>query len=288
MDNVYLCTVPQAGACPEGFPDLYVGRTTIAEAWRQEQPHAHSDFVLEFVDTGVIWLAEPRGADLPVGQGQLALFVPGQEHAQHTDGPARTVFVGFSSRQLADVARDAAPSSFEAGLSPMVRAPAAGLGVALSALALELAAPGAGSRLLIDSLCIQVIIHMLRAQQSDLEPHGAGPRMPLSPEIRRSVDFIHSHLETDITLEQLAATAALSRYHFIRMFKRQLGLPPHAYLRKTRLHRAAVLLRETKLGITQIAARLGYANPGHLSTAFRTHYGISPSQFRSKDKRTLV
>ncbi|MDQ3960840.1 MAG: helix-turn-helix domain-containing protein, partial [Pseudomonadota bacterium] len=60
---------------------------------------------------------------------------------------------------------------------------------------------------------------------------------------------IHSAFQTDLSLDDLAHAAAMSRYHFLRCFKTHVGSTPYAYLHQVRLQHAAALLRSSSRGI---------------------------------------
>jgi len=82
-------------------------------------------------------------------------------------------------------------------------------------------------------------------------------RAELSRRLRWAVDFMHAHLAEDITLEDIAAAARLSRFHFLRVFQAAHGKTPVGFLRDLRARRALAMLGSTTLGVTEIAARVG-------------------------------
>ena len=92
-------------------------------------------------------------------------------------------------------------------------------------------------------------------------------------------------LGAQTTLAELAADLGLSPFHFARAFKRSTGVPPHRYLVQLRLERAGELLTGTKLPVTDIAARVGYDDPGYLSRLFRHEFGMTPAQYRRERQR---
>jgi AraC family transcriptional regulator len=99
--------------------------------------------------------------------------------------------------------------------------------------------------------------------------------------IRRAIDYIEAHLETDISLEKLASVAAMSPYHFSRIFKSATGLPPHRFLASRRINRAKPLLKTTNLPIVEIAYRVGYADVSHFTQLFKRITGGTPGNFRN-------
>jgi AraC-like DNA-binding protein len=99
--------------------------------------------------------------------------------------------------------------------------------------------------------------------------------------VERARDYIQSHYEQDISLEELAAYVGLSAFHLLRVFKRELRLPPHKYLIQIRLNRARDLLAGG-LAIAEVAYRVGFADQSHLSKWFKRVYGVSPAQYAQK------
>ncbi|WP_415869880.1 helix-turn-helix domain-containing protein [Burkholderia ubonensis] len=103
----------------------------------------------------------------------------------------------------------------------------------------------------------------------------------LAPAVRRRVrDYIDACLTQPLTLGELAEVAALSEYHFSRMFRLSFGRAPHAWIAEQRLARARLLLRTTSLPLAQVAAACGYANAGHFSHRFRDAHGTTPNTYR--------
>jgi AraC family transcriptional regulator len=92
---------------------------------------------------------------------------------------------------------------------------------------------------------------------------------------------MHAQLAEDVPLEDMAAAAYLSPFHFARLFKKVTGMSPHAYLAALRLERAQTLLATTDLSITEVSARVGYTSSSHFAKAFRQATGLSPRAFRA-------
>ena len=91
---------------------------------------------------------------------------------------------------------------------------------------------------------------------------------------------MHAHSARDLPLEEIAAAAYLSPFHFARLFKKLTGASPHSYLGNLRVARAQSLLAETDLSISEISARVGYSSPSHFTKAFRQSTGLTPRTFR--------
>lgn len=96
--------------------------------------------------------------------------------------------------------------------------------------------------------------------------------------VRRARDYLEAHPGEDVTLEQLASLAGLSVFHFVRVFRREVGLPPHAYQIELRVRRARELLRQG-LPPGQVAAALGFSDQSHLTREFKRRVGLTPGRY---------
>ena len=132
-------------------------------------------------------------------------------------------------------------------------------------------------------------------------PCKAGPQhscasAPCQPERRRDgvlprgrlrtvVAYIEEHLDAGLTLEQMAAAARLSVYHFARQFKAATGLPPHQYVIMRRVERARQLLQAgTDLSLAEVAAHAGFSDQSQFTHHFKRLVGVTPGQFRTPAK----
>lgn len=83
-----------------------------------------------------------------------------------------------------------------------------------------------------------------------------------------------------IDLDRLAALAGLSAFHFLRLFSRVVGVTPHQYVVRARLHRAARLLTDGDLPVTHVAYESGFQDLSHFVRTFQRAAGMSPGRFR--------
>jgi len=98
--------------------------------------------------------------------------------------------------------------------------------------------------------------------------------------LRRVLDFIEAHIDQPLTLAVLAQEAALSEFHFARMFRHTTGEAPHQFVMRRRMDRARMLLERPELTLTDIALQCGYHSSAHFSHRFRQVYGMTPSACR--------
>jgi AraC-like DNA-binding protein len=100
--------------------------------------------------------------------------------------------------------------------------------------------------------------------------------------------FIHDNYEDmDISLEQAAKAAALSKFHFTRFFKIETGQTFHAYLSKVRVSRAMEELIQSDTPITSVSYNCGFASVKTFNRLFKHYTGVSPSDYRVGKKSNL-
>ena len=95
-----------------------------------------------------------------------------------------------------------------------------------------------------------------------------------------AVEYIESHLESRLDLDQVAAAAHYSKYHLHRIFSETVGIPVHEYVRRRRLTKAAGKLTGSCAPILDIALDCGYESQRAFTTAFREMYKLSPAEYR--------
>jgi AraC family transcriptional regulator len=100
--------------------------------------------------------------------------------------------------------------------------------------------------------------------------------------LQRVVDHIHDNPTGDLSLDALADVAALSRFHFHRVYTAVVGETAANTVRRMRLHRAAVALVQGSDPLSVIAKRVGYPQIASFTRAFSGHYGLTPAAFRNR------
>jgi AraC family transcriptional regulator len=95
--------------------------------------------------------------------------------------------------------------------------------------------------------------------------------------IEEAREMMAERFAEPISLEAVARGAGMSPYHFSRVFRELVGLPPHRYLVRVRLARAAQRLRQGA-GVTETCYATGFNNLGHFIRTFRRAYGVPPSR----------
>lgn len=102
----------------------------------------------------------------------------------------------------------------------------------------------------------------------------------------RARDRMDAASHEEWPVRRLARVSGVSEAHFARSFKEAFGVPPHRYLLTLRIERAAAMLRDTDLPITEIAFRTGWKSVGTFGRTFRDVTGESPGDLRAREKAT--
>ncbi|MGG0288796.1 AraC family transcriptional regulator [Peribacillus butanolivorans] len=102
-------------------------------------------------------------------------------------------------------------------------------------------------------------------------------------QLNQVLDYIHTSYSENINIEQLAAVANQSKYHFIRSFKKATNYPPGLYIQCLRIENAQRLILTTKKTITEISYEVGFSNPSQFYKIFNKLVGIPPKKYRIKN-----
>lgn len=118
---------------------------------------------------------------------------------------------------------------------------------------------------------------------NDLAAGAAPPSTdPDAERITEAAAYLRENCAQSLTIEEIARKCNLSKFHFIRVFRRFTGWTPYEYLTLARISEAKSLLTSTSLGLSEIAARTGYADAKSLIRVFRQHTGMTPAGYRKQ------
>jgi AraC family transcriptional regulator len=105
---------------------------------------------------------------------------------------------------------------------------------------------------------------------------------PNEKRLMRVLDYIHDNPAGDLSLDALAEVAAMSRFHWHRLFRAMTGETLAQAVRRLRLHRASYLLVMTEMSVAGIAKGVGSPNLASFSRSFADHFGMTPVAFRKR------
>jgi AraC family transcriptional regulator len=214
-----------------------------------------------------------------VKQGDLALVPAGQPTYWRwpTDRPMSTISIYLPPELVAQTAAssDLAPDRIEL-MDCFSRYDQHLHQIAMMLLA-ELKSGGIMGELYVESLTQVLVIHLLR-HYSSLQP-AITDRYSLTPaRLKSAIDYIHAHLDSDLSMVEIASSVNTGPTHFARLFKTATGISLHQYVIQQRVERAQVLLKTTCLPIPNIASIVGFASPSHLAYHCKRQTGMTPRQ----------
>jgi AraC-like DNA-binding protein len=145
----------------------------------------------------------------------------------------------------------------------------------------ETAAPGPGNRAVLARLAETLFVEVLRWQfRYAARGHGGWLAGLHDPHVGRVISLVHALPDRPWTVDELAKEAAMSRAALAKRFVELVGQSPIQYLTGWRMHLARDLLRESSLGIAEIAGRVGYDSEAAFNRAFRRLVGSPPATWR--------
>jgi len=109
----------------------------------------------------------------------------------------------------------------------------------------------------------------------------------LTPPIMQALAYVETNFKGNPTLEELAKKVGFSTAYFSRLFSKQMGMSYTEYLDKIKIKHVQILLTQTNKTIMEIAEETGYCHGNYLNTQFKKHFGMTPGQYRKKNKELI-
>jgi AraC family transcriptional regulator len=233
-------------------------------------PGAHPSLELTWIEAGHVEYEVGRER-IALAPGDALVVPAGVEHATRFPAPMTGMALHVSGELLAEIGDV---------MGPEVRGLRPGLGLVRDARRIvplarmlrdEIASSGPGSCLAASGLAEAVVVELLRVAPG--RPVHGGAR---DPRIARALDRIHASYAEPLTIDDLARTATMSRFHFSRLFRDTTGDAPYKYLVRVRVARAAELLRAGRCSVTEAALSCGFVDLSRFSRTFRAEIGVRP------------
>ncbi|WP_408261441.1 helix-turn-helix transcriptional regulator [Paraburkholderia xenovorans] len=134
-----------------------------------------------------------------------------------------------------------------------------------------------------DSLSLALLLRLSRLGRSQCHsrPHGG-----LSPiQLRTATEYLSSDLGAEVSLRDLADITRLSRSYFCRAFRVSIGMPPHQWRLRAKVHKVQELLLDGTLTLADIALATGFSDQAHLTRAFKRYVGATPAAWRREKNK---
>jgi len=154
------------------------------------------------------------------------------------------------------------------------------LSAMVTAVHAEVSAGFPNGRLFLDSVEQAMAVtlvngHAVRHRSVQIYRGGLG-----SARLRRIKELVHTKMEDDLSLDEMAQSVGLSTAHFARMFRKSTGETPHQYVLRQRLERAQDMLRAPDARVLDVAVACGFKTQQHFAQAFRDLWGTTPTEYR--------
>ena len=218
---------------------------------------------------------------VPPPAGAIMLVPAGSPAWGRSSGCKDALHIFLEPGLVARVAAEA----FDLDPAPLTVPPLDGLDLphlraAMLAVDAELTTGGAGGRLAAESLANVLAVQLIRHVSAPRRPESGRDGVLPRGRLRAVAEYIEEHLDAGPSLDQMAAVARLSAYHFARQFKRATGLPPHQYVIMRRVERAKQLLQGGDFSLAEVAAHAGFSGQSVFCHHFKRLLGVTPRQFR--------
>lgn len=143
----------------------------------------------------------------------------------------------------------------------------------------EMSGSAIGSTLYMDTLTTQLMVHLLRRyRQCPVAPPVPDDEalQTLQARLRPALDCIHDRFRDDLSLQDIASVVHFTPFHFGRLFKRAYGMTPYQYVIQCRIDAAKRLFQDTRLTVSEVALRVGFADHSHLIRHYKRLTGTTP------------
>lgn len=243
--------------------------------------HAHPSYAIGLVESGVEEF-QHRGSTLRAGASGLVMVNPEVVHTGHAGAPE-----GWTYRMLYPSVPVVTAVAAELGLpagTPSFPAPIVTDEAAAELLVAAHRAGEAGDPLASDTLTRQLLAALLRRHGTARRPAGRAPAAG-GTAARVARDLLRDRLTDPPTLDELAAAVGSAPFPLLRAFRRDFGLPPHAWLNQHRVLKAQALL-DDGVPPAECAAVVGFADQAHLSRHFRRIFGVPPGAYQ-RERRNV-
>ncbi|WP_241242871.1 AraC family transcriptional regulator [Paenibacillus whitsoniae] len=246
-------------------------------------PHTHENWMQVTLPVKGMCYFTQEARSYSLGQGSGLIQPPGSKHHFHL-GEQTTVII-LKVREKGPGGMTSIQPQFAAGAHHDVRQtfdPSALVGRFQQWMLALMQGQTLADPLAIEHVEQDVLAYVgdwLGVSLSDSVP-GAAPIERVDPHMQRVLAYLHDCYQQPVSVDELAALALQSRFHFIRSFRKATGTTPYQYLLGLRIEEAKRRLRRTETPIGQISADLGFSSTSQFHRAFLKMTGATPQGYR--------
>jgi AraC family transcriptional regulator len=257
--------------------------------------HLSSAFEVEFPASSDHWLVLPLGQPFLVTQksddrlhesiiqrGDSVLVPAGQsKYWGRREGLCCSLHIHLKPEMIRQIAEASEMDANRIGLVDGFGKQDLQLHQIAMLLSAELETGGVMGQLYVESLIQVLAIHLLRHYSTVTQTITTGHRNLTHTQLQQAIDYIHSHLNQDLSLAELAGIINISPTYFASLFKQSMGIAPHQYVIQQRVEQAKFMLSKTDLAIADIALKVGFSSQSHLTYQLKRLTGMTPKQVRA-------
>ncbi|MEO7458109.1 MAG: AraC family transcriptional regulator [Gemmatimonadaceae bacterium] len=233
-------------------------------------PHFHETYVVGVVTSGAA-RTRYRGADVVLRPGSVFVIEPGEVHAGESAEDE-----GFSYRAFYPSVDDMRVAGVVGGRPRFARLGYADAELASRVAAMHEAATSGACSGADVAVLLAELVRRFGDTGSALTCHG-----------HRAVRIAREHVEQNyahrVPLATLSEVSGMSTFHLIRVFRREVGLPPGMYLHLVRIRHATEMLRAGE-PISHVAYASGFSDQSHLTRRFRRIMGVTPGEYARRNR----
>lgn len=265
----------------QAFGNLELRRATYIK--HSFARHMHEGFAISLIERGIAGL-NYRGTTHTIPAGNFTIINPGEVHTGYAIGEEGWTYRIFypDAALLNQVASEVKGKSKATPYFPTTVFQDKELFALFLRLHIALEKPA--PRIEKESNLLWSLAQLIARHA------GSSPLLKSVGKERSPIKIVREHLETyyaeNFTLEQLARIANLSPFHLLRVFRQEVGLPPHAYLNQVRVTHAKTLLSQG-MPIAQVAFESGFVDQSHFTKKFKHIIGVTPRQYRLGSDHSL-
>lgn len=259
--------------------DRVVSSQVRVRGWQKDprealagRPTAHGAVEIALVQSGTLHY-RIGDREVLVPEGHVMVVPRDVEHTTTFMTPMHGVALWLGEDLVAQISDAMGPETSAKMLAPGAFVAKNGrIASLLRVLVEEVTDAGAGHTRSAEAICESIVIETLRRA-----PRSKDPTSARDPRVRAAIAQMQTSYADTLTVDDLAKTAKMSRFHFSRLFRDEVGDAPYQFLLRVRIARAVELLRGGHHSVTEAALACGFSDFSRFASTFRKHTGKLPT-----------